>query len=135
MGTINIYNDENDQTYQVTVDLQHRFLAPEAYGSPDHLGEDDYYLDIYTSIPKADGTQQPHFIVRTLSDVDPDSTPPASDFQELVVGYVEYFMSQGELGMSSSSSGSSGSSESSSSSQSTQSASSVSESSLTSEGA
>ena len=105
MGIINIYNDENDQTYQVTVDLQHRFLAPESAGAS--LGQDDYYLEIYTNIPKADSSQQLHHLVRTLNDVDPDSAPPAADFQELVVGYVEYFMTQGELGMSSSSSSSS----------------------------
>ena len=104
MGTINIYDDEIDQTYQVTVDLQHRFLAPESAGS--YLGQDDYYLELYTNIPKADGSQQPHYLVRTLSDVDPDSSPPAADFQALVVGYVEYFLTQGELGMSSSSSSS-----------------------------
>lgn len=124
MAQINIYHEENNRTYQVYVNLKSGLLYTDANGGG--TGEQDYYLDIYTNIPGADGAAQTeHYVVRTLNDVAPDAAnDPAADFQELIIDYIKYFMGQGELGQSSSSSSSSSGSSSSSSSSSSNSSSS-----------
>lgn len=116
MGVINIYHEENDATYQVYVDLNSRLLANDANNGG--TGVVQYYLDIYSNVPNPDGTgQNEHYVVQTLNDVAPNAiNDPASDFQELIIDYIKYFMSLGELGLSSSTSSSSNSSSSSSSS-------------------
>jgi hypothetical protein len=105
MATINVYHDETNTTYQVF-----------AYVRDRRVGDGrQYFLDISTNMVKPDGSSFDTFQVESLSDVAPDLGSPAADWTELVRGYVDYFVSQAELGQSSSSSSSSLSSSSSSS--------------------
>lgn len=129
MATINIYHEENNRTYQVYVNLKSGLLYSDANGGG--TGQQDYYLDISTNIPGADGSvQTEHYVVRKLDDVAPNAANnPAADFQELIVDYIKFFMGQGDLGQSSSSSSSSSQSSNSSSSESNSSSSSSSKSS------
>ena len=113
MGTINIYNDENNRTYQINVDLIQSVLDDTTDGSI------DMFLRIRTNIPNPSGPAFGTFLVRSLADVAPGK-PPASNFDDLILGYIEYFSEQGELGQSSSSSSSSSTSSFSSSSSSSE---------------
>jgi len=115
MGTINIYNDENNTTYQVFVDLVSGYLSPEDLGGTAN-GEFDIWLRISTNIPKDNISSYGQYVVRDLTDVAPGASSPADDFNALIQGYIDYFMSDAGMAMSSSSSStSSGSSNSSSS--------------------
>ena len=111
MGTINIYNDENNTTYQVNVVLASGYLTPEPTGGG--TGEYDIWLKITTTIPQSDGSSFGAYVVRTLDDVAPGASAPAADFKALIQGYIDYFMTEAELTYSSSSSSSTSSSSSS----------------------
>ncbi len=126
MGVINIYNDEDNRTYQVNFDLKTGLVIESQTTTP---GVVDYWLEVYTNIPKADGTRFTRSIVRSLSDIPPSEVTPATDLAELVAMWVEYFMTQAELAQSSSSTSSSSDSSLSSSSLSSSSLSSLSSSS------
>lgn len=107
MGTINVYHDEDDKTYQVVATLKQGLLSPEhntgGAGLTDAATE--IYLEITTTIKKIDGSFFPKFIVRSLSDVAPGAaTNPATSWTVLMNEYVEYFLETATLGMSSSSS-------------------------------
>lgn len=103
MATTKIYHQEENRFYQVTADVFSSVLD-------DGSGEVDYYLKISTSIRKTDGSSFPDFRVKTLNDVPPGGSAPATDFSDLVDQYLNYFMTQAELGQSSSSSSNSSSS-------------------------
>ncbi len=109
MATISIYQAEDNRTYQVTVDVFTSVLD-QTYLLPSNTYDIDYYLRISTTLRKSiDNSSFPTYVVRTLNDVPPGYSA-ASSFTELVDDYVEYFIAQAELGMSSSSSESSSSS-------------------------
>lgn len=105
MGTINVYFDEDNRTYQVTATLKQGLLAPELNtGGVDITDANmEFYLEISTNIRKLDGTLFPKYIVRSLSDVAPGSSP-VTNYTDLVNNYVNYFLVTAEMGMSSSSS-------------------------------
>ena len=111
MPTISIYQEEDNRTYQVNVDVN-TAIFDRVNGAPSDY-QADYYLIITTNMKKAvDNSSYPTYIIRNLSD-----TPPgylaATTFTELVNDYIEYFSDQSELGQSSSSSSFSSSSSSS----------------------
>jgi hypothetical protein len=109
--TIRIYNQADNRYYTVTVD---------SFGtSLDTNGTDmstDYYLKITTSMRvKSTGAAFPQYVIRYLTDV-PPGYAAAETFTDLINSYIDYFIVQANLGMSSSSSSSSSSNSSSSSS-------------------
>lgn len=101
MATISIYQEEDNKTYQVSVDINSSILDL-VNGSPSN-GDTDYYLKITTTLKKSDGSSFPTYVIRNMSDV-PDGYSTASTFTELVDDYVQYFIDQAQLGQSSSSS-------------------------------
>lgn len=108
MATISIYQEEDNKTYQVSVDINSSILDL-VNGSPSN-GDIDYYLKITTTLKKSsDGSSFPTYVIRNMSDV-PDGYSTATTFTELVDDYVQYFIDQAQLGQSSSSSESSSSS-------------------------
>ena len=108
MATVQIFHEEDGSTSTVSVSLSSAILS-KIDGSPADMVRDSYLL-VTTSIRRADGTAFPSYLVRDLSDTAPGSGA-ATDFTDLVNGYIEYFVDQAELGQSSSSSSSSTSSE------------------------
>lgn len=110
MGTINVYHDEDDRTYQVVATLKQGILSPELNtgGTAVTDSEIEFYLEITTNIRKFDNSTFPKFIVRSLSDVAPGAaTNPATSWTVLMNEYVSYFLTTAEMGMSSSSTSSS----------------------------
>ena len=108
MATISIYQVENNRTYQMTVNIASAVLE-KISGSPSDAAV-DYYLTVSTTLRKSsDNSLFPTYVVRGLYDV-PPGYATASSFTELVDDYIEYFITQAELGMSSSESSSSSSS-------------------------
>lgn len=110
MGTINVYHDEDDKTYQVVATLKQGILSPELSTGGTGLTDaaTEIYLEITTTIKKVDGSLFPKFIVRSLNDVAPGAaTNPATSWTILMNEYVEYFLTTATLGMSSSTSSSS----------------------------
>ena len=101
MATIQIFHEEDGRISTVTVNLQTGILS-----DPSNLGTRDSWLLISTNLRRPDGTGFPIYLARNLSDTAP-GFGVATDFTELVEGYIEYFMDQAELGYSSSSSSSS----------------------------
>lgn len=112
MGTINVYHDEDDKTYQVNATLKQGLLAPDqntgGTGRTDAANE--VYVEITTNMKKADGTSFPKFIVRSLSDCAPtvaypsfSPTCPATSWTVLINDYVNYFLNAAQFAMSSSS--------------------------------
>lgn len=108
MATVNIYDQGNDTTYNVSFNLKSTLLS-----NIDATGETDFYLDISTTMKKPDNTAFEHFIVRNLSDIPPGYVGDATSFSNLCSKYMTYFMDQSELIASSSSSSNSSSSSSS----------------------
>jgi len=109
MATITIYSQEDNRSFQVNIDLSGSILDTDQ-------GRQEYYLTVSTSMTYPDGSLFPIFLVKTLSDVPPGYPAPASDFNELINYYVDFFVAGSQIAASSSSSYSSSSSESSSSS-------------------
>ena len=99
MATINIYSPEGAVYYQVNFNLQKSYLK-------DGAGDDDIFLLIQTSIPKADGTQFPTIMVRTTADVPPGGVT-ATNFSNVCQQWISYFIDGGDIIASSSSSSSS----------------------------
>lgn len=106
MGIIYIYNEEDNSRLQINVELKYGFLASELASA----NRSEYYLEITPNFRKANGSAFNKFVVRTLTDVAPGATTPATDFQELIDDYVDYFMTAAEMALSSSSSSTSSSS-------------------------
>lgn len=114
MGTISVYNDEDNKTYKVTANLKQGLLAPDQNtdGAGKTLADVEFYIEITTDIKKPDGTAYGKFIVRSLADVapsivgSPSFTPntPATGWTQLLNDYVEYFLTASLMGWSSSSS-------------------------------
>ena len=96
MATIQIFHEETGSTSTVTVTLNSAIMS-------DADMTRDTYLILTTTIPQAGGGSYPAYIIRTLADTAP-TYPTASNFTELIDGYVEYFVDQSQLGQSSSSS-------------------------------
>ena len=111
MATIQVYEEESNQYFQVTADL---YNSVNSTGT----GANIYYLKINTSIRQSGtGAALPEFIVQRLTDTPPAPyNGPFTNWSDLINAYVAYYISLGELGMSSSSSSSSSSVSSSSSS-------------------
>jgi len=107
MATIQVYHQEENRFYQITVSLATAVLPT------DNLGRTTNYLTISTNMKYPDGTAFPVFRVVDLTDVPPSYTPPDADWTELVNHYIAYFIDQAGLGYSSSSSSLSSSSSSS----------------------
>jgi hypothetical protein len=112
MAIINIYDKDTNTRYTVTVNLVSNFTNTDAAATQEGQGYEEYYITIDTTIPDPDGNRYDTFYIKTLSDV-PTGFPTASDFDELVRYYIEYF--QGLVIYASSSSSESSSSSSSSS--------------------
>ena len=127
MATIQVYHEEENRFYQVSVTINSTVLDMVPGGSVSDA-EIDYYLKITTTIRREDGTAFPQYVVRSLADAAP-GYGAATTFTELVNDYVAYFIVQAGLGQSSSSSSSSSNSSSSVSSESSSSISSESSSS------
>ena len=102
MATIQVYVEEQNRNYNVTVNLVNGVLD-------DGTGDSIYYLTLSTTLTYPDGTRFPTYVIQDLTD-----TPPgygaAATFTELVNDYIGYFLVQGEVGQSSSSSSTSESS-------------------------
>jgi hypothetical protein len=107
MATVQIFHEEDGRTSTVSINLASSILS-------DMDMVRDTYLLVNTSIRKSDGSAFPAYLVRDLSDVAPGAGV-ATDWTELVNGYIDYFVSDAGLGQSSSSSSSSTSESSSSS--------------------
>jgi len=107
MANIQIFHEETGSTYNVSVVLSSSIL------SNSNMTRDSYLI-LTTTIPKLDRTSYPSYLIRDLSDTAPGAGA-ANDFTELVNGYIEYFVSESQLGQSSSSSSHSSSSSSTSS--------------------
>ena len=122
--TIRVFNQSDSKYYTVTVDFASSVINA-VNGVPTNI-ETDYYLKISTTM-KFHGAAFPEYLVRTLNDV-PAGYAPAN-FTELIQDYIDYFVTQAELGWSSSSSSDSSPSSSSRSSESSSSRSSESSSS------
>lgn len=105
MGTINVYFDEDNRTYQVTATLKQGLLAPESNTGGTNLtdGDMEFYLEISTNIKKLDGGSFPKYIVRSLADVAPGAGA-STTYTSLINNYVNYFITTAEMGLSSSSS-------------------------------
>lgn len=105
MATVQIYEEESNQYFQVNVTMAQNVLD---------IGTGAFvlYLKVNTTIKNPlTGGSLPEFSVRTLYDVPPGAySSPAADFTELVNDYINYYITYGELGQSSSSSNSSSSS-------------------------
>ena len=112
MATIQVYHQEENRYYQITVSLATAVLPT------DNTGQTTNYLTVSTNMKYPDGTAFPVFRVVDLTDVPPGYTPPDADWTELINHYIEYFVDEAELGASSSSSSLSSSSSSSISSES-----------------
>jgi hypothetical protein len=110
MATVQIYNQGDDRQYTVTFALKSTLLKDQGV-----TGENDYYIDVSTTLTFPNKSSFGHFVVRDLSDV-PPGYPVATDFSNLCSSYISYFMDQSELVYSSSSSSNSSSSSSSNSS-------------------
>lgn len=110
MGTINVYFDKDNRTYQVTAALKQGLLAPDLNTGGTNLtdGDMEFYLEISTNIKKLDGTSFPKYVVRSLADIAPPIPPgsaiPVTNYTDLINNYVGYFLAIAEMGMSSSSS-------------------------------
>jgi len=124
MSNITFYSEQSNKQYKVNFDLKFTYHV-------DGVGVNEYYLDIYTSIPKKDGSSFDHYVVRTLDDYPPGGST-ATDWTDMITQYINYFVEISEQIASSSSSSSSTSSSSSSSSEGNSSSSSSSSSSSTS---
>ena len=111
MATISIYQAEDNRYYQVSVDIATSVLD-RTYGSVNTNPDIDYYLRISTTLKKSDNTAFSKYVVRTLADV-PPGYGTALNFTDLVDDYVNYFITEAQLGWSSSSSSLSSSSSSS----------------------
>ena len=107
MATVQIYHEEDGRTSSISITLASAIVS-------DMDMVRDSYLLISTGIRKLDGSGFPTFLVRSLSDTAPGAGV-ATDFTDLVNGYVDYFVNEAEFGQSSSSSSSSTSESSSSS--------------------
>jgi len=102
MATIYVFNEAENKTYTVTVDV-FGTVVDKLLALPTD-GDIDYYLRISTTMRKTvDNSAFPVSIVRTLDDV-PPGYPTATDFTDLVENYIEYYMDESELGASTSSS-------------------------------
>jgi len=113
--TIRVFNQADSRYYTVTIDMFSSVLDLNDIGENVDVSM-DYYLKINTTMRKrSDNSAFPEYLIRTLNDVPPIYGTPAN-FTELIDDYVDYFVNQAELGMSSSSSSSSMSSNSSGSS-------------------
>lgn len=114
MATIYVFNEAENKTYTVTVDV-FGTVVDKLLALPTD-GDIDYYLKISTTMRKAvDNSAFPVSIIRTLNDVPPGYLA-ATDFTDLIENYIEYYMDESELGASTSSSSTSSKSSSSSSS-------------------
>lgn len=121
MSSFQIYHEEEDKNYTITLNLSNSVIFGDNSGGAEKSPKNKYYLTISTNMKKYDGSSFGTFLVEDLNDVAPGASA-ASTFTELIDGYVEYFLIEGEYGQSSSSSSSEGQSSSSSSSSSSESA-------------
>lgn len=103
MAQITIFNEEENQSYTMTVLLERKSLKQDGVA----VGESQYYLLISTDMLKGDGSAFENFIVKDLTDVAPGASSPASNFSTLLDGYVDYFVDNSGTVVSSSSSSSS----------------------------
>jgi len=110
MAQIRIYHQDTNNYYSIDFDLQQAILDTTVDV------ETEYWLVVSTNIPNSQGGYFPEFIVKSLEDVPPGYSPPASDFNELCKWYYEYITVESQITNSSSSSSSMGYSTSSSSS-------------------
>jgi len=103
--TIRIYNQANNRYYTATVDAFANIL--------DNNGTDmnvDYYLKITTTMRiSVTNAAFPQYVIRYLTDVPPGYSSPAATFTDLINDYIDYFITQANLGYSSSSTSSSSS--------------------------
>lgn len=106
MGTITVFSKADNKNYSVKTELFNTVI------STGTTGGNEVYLKITTDMKKPDKTAFPEFMVRTLADVCP-SCGAASNFTDLINGYVAYFIGNSEIETSSSSSSSEGNSSSS----------------------
>lgn len=112
MANIQIYSQEANQNYTVTLNV----YSTVTEGTTDGKGE--YYMTISTNY-QHQGASFPVFVIKDLTDIAP-TAPAATNFSDLVKGYLDYYINYNIM-ESSSSSSSEGISESSSSSLSSQS--------------
>jgi hypothetical protein len=103
MSYVSIFNDEDNRYYRVNFDVKNSILANS------NTSTNETCLLITTTMRTGLGAAFPTFLVRTLSDVPPGETPPATDFTDLCKMYINYFLEQSTIGFSSSSSSSSSS--------------------------
>jgi len=127
MAYVSIFNDEDNRYYRVNFDVKNSILADS------NTSTNETCLLITTTLKTGLGEAFPTFLIRTLDDVPPGGTPPATDFTDLCKMYIEYFLDQSTIGLSSSSSSSSSSKSVSSSSSSSKSVSSSSSKSVSSD--
>ncbi len=105
MAIVKIYEEESNKTYSVNFDLSKGILSPNV-ADPNSIGKEEYYLLVYTDMKKYDGSSFGKYVIKSYADV-PPLYSAATSFSDLVNGWVQYFIEQTELGMSSSSSSSS----------------------------
>ena len=106
MSSFQIYHEEEDKFYTITVNIVASALLGNDVGGPEKSPETKYYLTLSTSIRNPDGSAFPTYLIENLGDTAPGASA-ATTFTELIDGYAEYFLTQSEFGQSSSSSSSS----------------------------